>query len=399
MRPSIEPMDDDGSGGVPFFGMPMFGDLAKMFSAQGPLHWDAARQFASLMATGGESEPNVDPISRTEFQDLARIAEMHVAEATGLALGPQGHPVRVQTVSPGGWAQRTLEAYRGLFTELATSLSAPASADEDSDPTMAMLAGLSRMVAPAMMGMAVGSMVGHLARRSFGQYDVPIPRDGDPHELLVVPSTVDGFAQDWSIPRDEMRLWVLVQELTGHGFLALPHVRAALTELVRAHVGAFRPDPTALADRMTNIDLTDSDALASLEKTLGDPSMLLGAIETPEQAALRPRLDALLAVVVGYVDHTVDMVTQRLLGEGDRIAEAVRRRRVETAPHDVFVERLLGLHLDRALVERGRAFVSGVIERAGPEGLAHLLTGERALATPAEVDAPGLWLARLELEH
>ena len=27
-----------------------------------------------------------------------------------------------------------------------------------------------------MMGMAAGSMVGHLARASFGQYDLPIPR-------------------------------------------------------------------------------------------------------------------------------------------------------------------------------------------------------------------------------
>jgi len=389
-------MSEDEPSGMPFFGMPIFGDLAKVFGSQGPLHWDAARQFAALTATGGTSEANVDPVARSEFEDLARIAEMHVTSISGLTLGSS---VRIQPVSPGGWAQRTLDAYRGLFTQLATSLAATPGEDDSGDPTMAMLAGLSRMVAPAMMGMAVGSMVGHLARRAFGQYDVPIPRDGESGELLVVPATVDGFAQDWSIPRDEMRLWVLVQELTGHAVLAVPHIRSTLSDLVKAHVGAFRPDPSALADRMSSIDITDADALASLEKTFADPSMLLGAIETPEQAALRPRLDTMLGVVVGYVDHTVDVVTERLLGQGAQIAEAVRRRRVESAPHDVFVERLLGPHLDRTLVSRGRNFISGVVERAGTNGLNRLFSGESALPTPAEFDAPGLWLARLELEH
>jgi uncharacterized protein (DUF2342 family) len=76
----------------------------------------------------------------------------------------------------------------------------------------------------------------------------------------------------------------------------------------------------------------------------------------------------------------------------------VRRRRVDSAPHDLFVQRLLGIHLDRALVARGRAFVAGVVERAGNGGLQPLLTDPSASPTPAEVDAPGLWLARIELE-
>ena len=390
-------MSDREPDDVPFFGLPIFGDLAKAFSAQGPLHWDAARQFAALTATEGQSEANVDPLARVQFTELARIAELHVQHATGLELNRSGQPPQIVTVTPGVWAQRTLEAYRPLFTELASSLSAPPTAGDDGDPTLAMLSGLTRMVAPAMMGMAVGSMVGHLARRAFGQYDIPLPRQIDDATLLIVPGTVDAFADDWSIPRDEMRLWVLVQELTGHALLNVAHVRDSVLAQVRRHVAAFRPDPSGLADRLTQLDLSDTDAMAALERTLGDPSMLLGAMETPEQRAMRPQLDATMAVIVGYVDHTVDVVTDRLLGEGRRIGEAVRRRRVDSAPHDLFVERLLGLHLDRALVERGRAFVAGVRERAGDQGLAPLVTDPRALPTPAEVDAPGLWLARIEL--
>lgn len=390
-------MSDRDPDDVPFFGLPIFGDLAKALSGQGPLHWDVARQFAALTATEGQSEPNVDPLARVQFNDLARLAELHVQNHTGLDVTRGGPPVQIVTVTPGMWAQRTLEAYRPLFTELATSLSSNADDSNAEDPTMAMLAGLTRMVAPAMMGMAVGSMVGHLARRAFGQYDIPLPRPAGDAGVLIVPGTVDGFADDWSIPRDEMRLWVLVQELTGHALVNVPHLRDALTELVRRHVAAFRPDPSGIAERLTNIDITDQNAMAAMERTLGDPSVLLGAMETDEQRALRPRLDALLAVIVGFVDQTVDAVTDQVLGQGRRIGEAVRRRRVDSAPHDLFVERLLGLHLDRALVERGRSFVAGVTERAGINGLAPLLTDPEALPTPAEVDAPGLWLARIEL--
>ena len=39
-----------------------------------------------------------------------------------------------------------------------------------------MMAGLSKMMAPAMLGMAVGSMTGDLAQRRFGVHDLPIPR-------------------------------------------------------------------------------------------------------------------------------------------------------------------------------------------------------------------------------
>jgi putative hydrolase len=392
-------MSDRDPDDMPFFGLPIFGDMAKAFSAQGPLHWDAARQFAALTATEGQSEANVDPLARLEFADLARIAELHVQQATGLDVNRGGQPVQILTVTPGGWAQRTLEAYRPLFTELATSLSAAPASGDDDDPAMAMFAGLTRMMAPAMMGMAVGSMVGHLARRAFGQYDIPLPREQQDSTLLIVPGTVDGFAQDWSIARDEMRLWVLTQELTGHALLGVPHLRDTLSALVRRHVAGFRPDPSGIAERLGALDLGDSDAMAALERTLSDPTMLLGAFETPEQQAMRPRLDALLAVVVGYVDHVVDTVTDRLLTEGRRIGEAVRRRRVDSAPHDLFVERLLGLHLDRALVERGRLFVAGVIERAGDAGLVPLISDPEALPTPAEVDAPGLWLARIGHEY
>jgi putative hydrolase len=391
-------MADDTPEGRPddfFSSLPMFGDLAKALQNQGPLNWDAARQFAQLGATGGASEANVDPAVRLAFGDLARLAWFHVAEVVG-SDAPSPEP---QAVTRSQWASDTLDAYRHLFTEMATALGAPAVPDDDpetaGDPMMAMMAGLSKMMAPAMLGMAVGSMVGHLATRAFGTHDLPIPRR--PATVTLLPANIDGFATDWEIPRDEMRLWVLAHELAGHALFEADHVRDALTALVRQHVGAFRPDPNAVAERLGSLDAEAGDPMAALQQALGDPEVLLGAVTSPAQLELRPRLDALVAVVVGYTDWIVDAVAVRVVGGSAlRIAEAVRRRRVETTAADSFVERLLGIRLGEDQVARGKAFVQGVVDRVGDHGLRPLLDRPDAIPTPAEVDAPGLWLARLE---
>jgi uncharacterized protein (DUF2342 family) len=79
------------------------------------------------------------------------------------------------------------------------------------------------------------------------------------------------------------------------------------------------------------------------------------------------------------------------------LTEALRRRRVEADRSDRFVERILGLDLTQRQYERADSFVRGVVERAGDDALDRLWESARTLPTPAEIDAPGLWLARIEL--
>jgi putative hydrolase len=385
-------------GDNPFEGMPFFGDLARMFQSQGPISWDAARQFAHQVATGGAAEPNPDPVDRIRLEELARVAEMRVADATGLATSTTGGVVRVVPVSRGEWARRTLDAYRPILERLATSLSAGggfgAAGDPDGpdDPTAQLLGGIFTMIGPMMLGMQSGAMVGHLATRSLGQYDLPLPRPAS-DELVLVSANVEAFGEEWSLPADDLRLWICLSELTTHAVLGVPHVRERLLALVGDYVDAFRVDPTALESRLGDVDPMDPTAL---QQALGDPAALLGALRSPEQEAVRPRLDALLAVVVGYVDHVMDRVGTGLVGSYGMLTEALHRRRVEAGSGDTFVDHLLGLALGREQYERGAAFVAGVLER-DPDALPRLWASERELPTPPEVDAPGLWLARISL--
>jgi putative hydrolase len=379
--------------------VPFLGDLARMLQGQGPLNWDAARQFALMIATEGKPEVNVDPGVRFRYQELGRIADLHVQQATGLDTVAGGRAAEIVPVTPGTWAQRALEAYRPLFEHLATTLGGasaiPKSDDPADDEGLAMFGGLMQMLSPMMLGMSVGSMVGHLSRRSFGQYDLPIPRPSSA-EVHVVSATIDQFSEDWSLPIDDLRLWVCLQELASHAVLGVPHVRAELEMLLTSYVAGFEPNPDVLGDKLAALDPGDTGGLPDLQRLLGDPEVLLGAIQSQAQRELLPRLDALVAVIIGFVDHTVDTSARGLLTTASRIAEAARRRRVEADESDIFVERLLGLTLTQAAVERGHGFIAGVVERGGD--LSRLWTSARALPTPAEVDAPGLWLARIEYD-
>ncbi len=397
-------MDDPGPLGDPFEGMPLFGDIARMLGQQGGGAWDSARQLGISVATGGQPEANIDPVDRISIEQLARVADLRVADATGLSTSVGGRSVSVRPVNRTSWVMESLEAYRPLVERLAEALGpgeAPAEEPVDpTDPMAGMFAGMLQMFQPMVLAMTAGSMVGHMATRTLGQYDLPIPRPptgtGADELLLAVPN-LDAFAAEWSIANDDLRLWICVHEVAHHAIFGVPHVRARMDDLLTRYVSSFRNDPDALEERIGQVDLSDPSALAHLQEVMGSPEVILGAITSPEQDALRPQIEALVAMVVGVVDHVLDLVGGELIPSYPMLTEALRRRRVEAAEADRFVERLFGLELRQATYDRGSAFVAGVMERAGEDGLRRLWADAEMLPTPPEIDAPGLWLARIDL--
>lgn len=376
----------------PFKGVPIFGDLARLFSQQGSMSWDAARQLALSIALGGETEVNVDPLERIQLEQLSRVAELHIARVTGLQPSVTGQGLRITPVTRSQWANQTLDAYRPLFEDLAKAIHDDEPQQSDPNDWMGQI---MNMVGPMMLGMTAGSMVGHLSRRSFGQYDLPIPRTLS-DELLVVPANIDEFGEAWSLPADDLRLWVCLHDVTHHAVLNLPHVRQRIEQLLHAYLSSFESNDSSLDERFAQLEITDPSKMGDLQSLLGDPEILLGAIQSPAQRQMLPQLEALVAAIAGYVDHVMDQIGTELIGNYSMVTEALRRHRVQADPSDRFVERLLGLELTKAQYERGAAFVAGVVERAGSNGLARLWESEATLPTPAEVDAPGLWLARID---
>lgn len=382
------------------------GDLLKLMSTDDPVAWELARQLAQTVAADGEAEPNVDPIARIRLEELARIAELHVSDTTGLGTSTTGALVTVAALSRTEWAWRALDAWRPLFESLARAVHPPSSDSPSSSESpsslehagglgfAALLGSLGQVMGPTLLGLQVGSAVGHLARRAMGPYVLPIPRPSS-DALGLVSSNITTFAVDWSLPLDDVRLWVCLDELTHHAVLGLPHVRKRLEELLSAYVGAFRPDATALEELLGGLDPTDPSGVMA---AMGNPRALLGDRVTSEQAPLAAQIEALMVVIEGYADFVTDTVGARLIASHNALAEAMRRQLVDRDPGEAMIEQILGVDISRARFELGTAFVGGVIERAGPPGLARLWESEATLPTPAEVEAPGLWLARIELD-
>lgn len=396
-------MSDPGFGVPgPFDGLPMFRDLARLFSGQQSVNWEVTRQIGWWLATEGQSEPNVDPLERIRFEELLRAAEMHVGDATGLDTAGAGGVLRMVPITRGDWTLRGISALRPLVEALAAALATGGGSDGSDTSSEGMTHGdagadllgdLGRVLGPVLVGIQAGYMLGHLAQRALGQYELPIYRE-PLGELVVVPANVATVARQWSLPPDDLAMWVCVREVVSHVVLSRPHVNERISTLVGEYVALFDTDSGAFESSLADIDPTNPMAFQSI---LGNPETLLGVTHSPAQDAVKARLTALTAAVAGYVDHVTDTVGHGLVGSYQMIDEAMKRRRVEPSDGMDFARRLLGLGLERADYERGQAFVAGVLGRSGPEGLRRLWHSDRELPTPAELDAPGLWLARIDL--
>jgi putative hydrolase len=371
----------------------MFGDLARWFGGQGPVNWEVARQTAQWIATDGASEGNVDPLERMRMEELLRVADLHVSETTGLSTSTAGGVLSALPVTRGDWALHSMETYRPFVERLARALADSPDDETEDDAATQLLGDLGKILGPVLLGVQSGYMIGHLARRGLGQYDHPLPRP-PADQILVVPRNIDEFATEWSLPAVDLRMWVCLREVTTHAVVGRPHVRARLQALIDDYVSRFEVNPDAVEASLGDLDPTDPQAL---QQVLGNPETLLGAVQTDAQREVLARLATLVTVIVGYVDHVMEGVGRRLVGAYQMVSEAMNRRRVESAEGDRFAGRLLGLAVDASAYERGEAFVEGVVDRAGEEGLRRLWLSERELPTPAEVEAPGLWLARIDL--
>ena len=383
--------------------------LMQMLQSQGPINWDVARQIAAWVAVEGGTERLVDPAAHEQLDELARAAQTNVVAETDLTATFAAAPLR--TLGPQAWAALHLDALRPVLEALATTLGqvmreagpepGELESGEPGSPGAAgpspfgpeMLGGMMQMLAPALLGMQAGSMIGYLAQHALGRYDLPLPTSDEPSLCFVV-QNIDAFEEAWSLERADLRFYIAVHEVVHAAERSVPWVRDRLVRLSTEYVSAYEVDPGALEDRFGSVDPSDPSTLGSIAE---DPDALLGAMHSPRQDEPRRQLQLLTAVVEGYADSVLERIGEKLIPSFRQIHEAMQRHRVERGEAEVFIEGLLGLKLERHHYEQGTAFCRGVIERAGPEGLNRLWESERMLPTPAELEAPGLWLARIEL--
>jgi putative hydrolase len=401
----------------PFGGFDL-SQMLRFLQSDGPVHWEIARQVARWVALEGEREPAVPAADRARLAEVAAAAEQRVLAETGEA--PPSRSVAL--LGRGEWADQALQTLRPVLEKLAVTLQgelpdltaeagelepgenplagtpfagmfgAGASGEPGANP-LAGMAGMLGALGPLLLGIQCGFMVGQLAQGLLSEHDLLLPIADPPRPSLIVPN-LEAFHAAWSVPPDDLRFYLALGEAVRSRLAARPWVRERLVRLASEYVSSFRIDSAALEAQLGSIDLSDP---SSFEGAMLDPDAMLGAMQSPEQLAVLERFQATTAVLESYADWVVERLAEPMLTSLPTIREAMRRHRVERSEADRFIQRLLGLDPSRRLHDQAAAFCRGVEERAGAAALDRLLEGESMLPTPAELEAPGLWLARIEL--
>ncbi|MDQ1455333.1 MAG: hypothetical protein QOH28_953 [Actinomycetota bacterium] len=380
-------------------------EIMRMLQSPGPVNMEVARRTAETIAkldiTTGEQrlEPPIDPEASRALDDVVRAVQLMVSEATGISAALT---VPARTVDRATWSSLTLTALEPLLGALAAALGRTdpgpdANIGQSGAPTPFSPDMLFAMMMPLLLGGWAGSMIGLLSHRALGQFDLPLPLDGPP-TLLFIPHNVDAFAQEWSLPLDELRYALALREVVHGAQRAVPWVRERLLRCASAYVGAYEVQADAMESQLGGFDPSDPSSMEAIAN-LTDPDVLLGAMRSDRQKPLLAELQRFVSVLEGYTDVVVESVGERMMTSHGRLDEALRRHRLERGDATGFVDRLLGLELDRGHYEDGVAFCRGVMERSDGtlDQLNRIWSDESMVPTEAELVAPGLWLARIDL--
>jgi putative hydrolase len=390
-------------------------DLSRVFEqvqSSGPVNWDIARQIAEQLAAAdpqtGEplDDPAVDATRAAALLDVVRAAQTSVVASTGLS---EAGALETRIVTRREWTTITIEGLKPVLESLATTLGAAFTADEM--PGAPALGGvpadvLMQVMMSTALGSAAGSLAGLLSHHALGQFDLPLPLVGEP-KLALVPSNIDRFAHEWSLTDADLLFALALREVVRAAQHSVRWVRERLVRLSTDYVTGYELDADRLAgqfpqlESIEEVDLArvfEQGDLSQIPQIEIDPEAFLAGLRSPRQEPVLAELQRFGSVLAGYADTIIATVGSAYLTDASRVDEALRRHRVERGRAADFVDSMLGLELGREHYERGDAFCRGVIERAGLPGLNRLWEREEHVPTEAELDAPGLWLARLDLE-
>jgi coenzyme F420 biosynthesis associated uncharacterized protein len=339
---------------------------------------ELAVQIAGLASGGDPHEPLPG-----DLDAWAERAQVEVGRFTGLASDaelPEPEPVAREE-----WAEVNVAMLDEVLTPVTARL-------EERLAAAGPLAGPLRVGAGATLAAEVGLVLGYLARRVLGQYELSLLGYERPPRLLIVSSNVAGAARQMEVDGESFLAWIVLHEVThAYQFAGVPWLRAHLGGLLERY----------LATVEVRIQRGSAGGLPSLP----DPAKLVEAfregglaalVQTREQRAIIDQVQATMAVVEGYSEHVMDALGAEVVPAYEGLREAMEHRRASRSAPERVLMRLLGFDLKMRQYELGRRFCSEVAERAGMEGLNRVWESANALPTLAELEAPAVWLARVE---
>jgi putative hydrolase len=374
----------------PFGDIPLFREIQRILaSGEGPINFEIARQVAVAAATQGLSEatPATDPARA--LAQAVHDAEILVSGYTRLT--PE-EPMRLLLVNRSAWATSTLEAWRWLLEHLAgrftSQLGDGANGSEESN-TMQSAMG---QVAPLLLGLQTGTLIGSLAQEALGRYDLPIPRDDDGRLVFVEPN-MQQIVSQYGFNPDDFRKWIALREAARHlVFTANPWVGRYARSLLSDLVDAIEIDTGELERRLVELQTKGMEAL---QEGLGGSEQTVPITPTERHARALDRFRGFVAVTEGYASHAASSVSSELLSDSARIDEGMARRRAVPSEGERLLATILGISFDKELNSAGGTFCAAVVQLKGLPALNRLWDAPDNIPSLPEVRDPFQWMERV----
>lgn len=315
----------------------------------------------------------------TDLPPIVERASALVEEATGLAL--PGRP-EVLVVSRRDWVERNLASFAKMLEPAERKLAERlerVGGDE-----------LGPVLARRLVAAETGALLGFLARRVLGQYELVLPTGDDGDVIAFVGANILHIERENQFRPAEFRLWIALHEAAHRAqFVGVPWMRGYFLALVNEMLEAANPVESG---RLTRIIRDASRAWRSGRPVI-DERGLLGLFATPAQLDTLDRIQALMSLLEGHGHVVMDRIGARHLASQERMSAVLKARRSD--PRTAAFFRLTGLEMKIRQYEQGERFVSGVERRAGWDALAHAWESVESLPTLAEIEEPRLWLDRV----
>ena len=356
----------------------------------GAVAWDTAEKVAGWVGNRHQPPPSYRPDQlQADFEELTAQAEELVAESTGLRSA--SGPARARVTDRAGWVHANVASFQRLLGPHLDKLDPGKVAT--SNAITQRLAGPLTSAGRTVTGTQMGLVLGWLSTRVLGQYDLLLTEDAVEDQDIVYfvgPNVVALETLHGFDPR-EFRLWLALHEVTHRcQFTAIPWMRDYFVSLVEEGIGSLEPDPSRFAEALKRM----TEEIRAGRNPLADNGAL-GLVATPEQLEGLHRIQALMSLLEGHGDVTMDRAGAAAIPSAARFSEVLRQRRKQTRGPAKLLQQLIGIEAKMRQYEEGERFIAAVEDSGGPELLDRAWRGPEWLPSLIEIRDPSAWISRV----
>lgn len=346
------------------------------------IDWNLVRRVA-LQTSQSQQAPVRNRIeARTEYTDMVRRSEPLIAQYLNANL-PE--PIqRIHVVDRREWLEANITNFAELFKFIEEIYHQNATART----VGAMIAtGINQRV----MSIQVGVLLGVLARKVLGQYDLsllaPEPTAG---ALYFVEPNIARVQQALGLDAHDFRLWIALHETThAYEFEAYPWVRDHFNGLLRRYFDQ-------LNDQLQSLRGGVGPLLARIMENWGKGQHWMEMVLTPDQRMIFNELQALMSLVEGYSNHLMNAIGQDILPNFAAIEQRIEERKANRSVLEQLFNRVTGMDLKLAQYAEGQKFVDFVVEQRGVPFATRVWERAENLPSLDEIRNPARWITRLE---